>query len=59
MLPPTFKYWFQFCYNIHQYSPLPIYIKHLSGQIILQNFLSLSAVDSWNKMQDQMREAAL
>ena len=64
MLPPLFKNWFQFCYNIHHYSTTSSMRGHLHKKSFRTNnfgkfSVTVSANDSWNKMQDQMSEIAL
>ena len=63
MLPPTFKNWFQFCCNSHHYSAT-FSIKGLHKKSFRTNnfgkfSVTVSAMDSWNKMQDQMGDIAL
>ena len=64
MLPPVFKSWFWFCYNIHHYS-ITFSIK---GYLHKKSFrmnkfgkysVTVSAIDSWNKMYDQIGKIAL
>ena len=64
ILPPIFKNWFQFCYNIHHYSTT----FSIKGHLLKKSFrtnnfgkfsVTVSAIDSWNKIQDQMGEIAL
>ena len=64
MLPPIFKTWFQFCYNIHHYSTTSSVKGYLHKKSFRRNnfgkfSVPVSAIDSWNKMQDQMGEIAL
>ena len=64
MLPLIFKNWFQFCYNIHHYSTTSSVKGYLHKKSFRRNnfgkfFVTVSAIDSWNKMQDQMDEIAL
>ena len=64
MLPPIFKNWFQFCYNIHHYSTTFSIKGHLHKKSFrMNNFgkfsVIVSTIDSWNKIQDQMGEIAL
>ena len=64
MLPPIFKNWFQFCYNIHHYSTTFSIKGHLHKKSFRTNnfgkfSVTVSAIDSWNKIQDQMGEIAL
>ena len=64
MLPPIFKKWFQFCYNIHHYSTTSSVKGYLHKKSFRRNnfgkfSVTVSAIDSWNKMQDQMDEIAL
>ena len=64
ILPPIFKSWSQFCYNIHHYGTTSsmkgcIFIKNLSGLITFKIFCHCKCHDSWNKMQGQMGEKAL
>ena len=64
MLPPMFKNWFQFCYNIHRYRTTFFMKGHLHRKSFrMNNFgkfsATVSAIGLWNKMQDQMREIEL
>ena len=64
ILPPIFKNWFQFCYNIHHYSTTFSIKGHLHKKSFRTNnfgkfSVTVSAIDSWNKIQDQMGEIAL
>ena len=64
MLPPILKSWFQFCYNIHHYSTTFSMKGHLRKKSFRTNnfekfSVTVSTIDSWNKMQDQMGEIAL
>ena len=64
MLLPIFKNWFQFCYNIHHYSTTFSIKGHLHKKSFRTNnfgkfSVTVSAIDSWNKIQDQMGEIAL
>ena len=59
ILPPIFKNWFQLCYNIHHYSTTSYVKVHLQKKSFKTNnfgkfSVTVSAIDSWNKMQDQM-----
>ena len=63
MLPPVFKYWFQFYYNIHHCSTTSSMKGHLHKKSFrMNNFREFSVtvrgIDSWNKMQGQMGEIA-
>ena len=63
MLPPIFKNWFQF-YNIHHCSKTSSIKGHLHKKSFSTNnfgkfSVTLSVIDSWNKIQDQMGEIAL
>ena len=58
-LPPIFKNRFQSCYNIHHYSTTSSVKDHLHKKSFRVNnvgkfSVTISAIDSWNKMQDQM-----
>ena len=64
MLPLVFKNWFQFCYNIHHYSTTYSMKGHFHKKCFRVNnsgkfFVIVNAIDSWNKMQDQMGEITL
>ena len=64
MLPPFFKNWFQFCYNIHHYGTTFSIKDHLHKKSFRKNnfgkfSVTVSAINSWNKIQDQMGEIAL
>ena len=64
ILPSIFKNWFQFCYNIHHYSTTfsikDHYHKKSYGTNNFGKFsVTVSAIDSWNKIRDQMGEIAL
>ena len=64
MLPPIFKYWFQFCCNIYQYSTTSSIKSHLHKKSFRTNnfgkfSVTVSAIDAWIKIQDQMGEIAL
>ena len=64
MLPPIFKNWFQFCYNINHYSTTFFKKDHLHKKSFRTNnsgkfSVTESATDSWNKIKDQMGEIAL
>ena len=63
ILPPIFKNWFQFCYNIHHYKTTFSIKGHLHKKSLWTNnfgkfSVTVSAIDSWNKIQDQMDEIA-
>ena len=60
----SLKNWFQFCYNIHNYSTTFSIKGHLHKKIFRANnfekfSVTVSAIDSWNKIQDQSGEKAL
>ena len=62
ILPPIFKNWFQLCYNIHHYSTTSYVKVHLQKKSFKTNnfgkfSVTVSAIDSWNKMQDQIGES--
>ena len=64
MLPPVFKNWFQFCHNIHHYSTTYSMKGHFHKKCFRVNnsgkfFVMVNAIDSWNKMQDQMGDITL
>ena len=64
MLPPIFKNRCQFCYNIHHYSATFSIKVHLHKKYFRTNnfgkfSVTLSAIHSWNKFQDQIGEIAL
>ena len=64
MPPPIFKNWFQFCYIIHRSSTTFSIKGHLHKKIFRTNNFAkfsatVSAIDSWNKIQDQLGELAL
>ena len=64
ILPPIFKNWFQFCYNIHHYNTTFSIKGYLhKNSFRANNFgkfpVTVSAIDSWNKIQDQVGEIAL
>ena len=59
VLPPIFKNWFQFCYNIPHYSTTFSIEGHLHKKSFRTNnsgkfSVTVSAIDSWSKIQDQM-----
>ena len=64
MLLAIFKNWLKFCYNIHYYSSTSSTKGHLHKNSFRTNGFRkfsaiLSAIDSWNEMQNQMGEIAL
>ena len=67
MLPPIFKNWFQFCYNIHHYSTTSSMKGHLHKKFFRTNNFGkfsvtvtvICAIDSWNKRQDHIGEITL
>ena len=64
MLPLILKNWFLFCYNIHHHSATSSMKCNLHKKSFRTynsgNFsFTVSAIDSWVKMQDQMGEIAL
>ena len=64
MLSSIFKNWFQFSYKIHHYSTTSSMKDHLHKKSFRMDnskkiCVNVSAIDSWNKMQDQMGEIAL
>ena len=57
MLPPIFKNWFQFCYNIPHYSTTSFVKDHLHKKSFRTNnfgkfSVTVSAIDSWNARSD-------
>ena len=66
MFHSTFKNWFQFCYSIYNihHKTISSMKGHLHKKsFTINNFeklsVTVSAIDSCNKMQDQMGEIAL
>ena len=64
LLPPTFKSWFTFCSNVHNYQTVsstadkifkPSYRTDSCGK----NSISIGAINSWNKTQHQFSHLSL
>ena len=64
LLPPIFKSWFTFCSDIHNYHTVlsaadKIFKPSYRNDSYGKNSITLGAINSWNKTQDQFSDLSL